>query len=74
MNVLVASTDCEAVHMQADMTNIADYNPTADAIQLRPFEVLVQVTRSRGLSHEHCGGHLIRPSSMFRQLDVHLVW
>jgi hypothetical protein len=32
-------------YSQADMTNIADYNPTADAIQLRPFEVLVQVTR-----------------------------
>lgn len=25
------------------MTNIAVHNPTANAIQLRPFEVLVQV-------------------------------
>lgn len=26
-----------------DATNIPDYNPTSDAIQLRPFEVLCEV-------------------------------
>ena len=27
---------------QVDMTNLPFYSPTADAIQLRPFEVLVE--------------------------------
>lgn len=29
------------------MTNIPDYNPTSDAIQLRPFELLLQVHNER---------------------------
>lgn len=29
--------------MQVDATNLPDYNPTSDAIQLRPFEVLCEV-------------------------------
>jgi hypothetical protein len=31
------------VSVQVDATNLPDYNPTSDAIQLRPFEVLCEV-------------------------------
>lgn len=55
------------------MTNIADYNPTADAIQLRPFEVLVQVTCRRGLSHKRPAGHAVLPSSTARNVYAYLV-
>ncbi len=49
MHAGVASTslsDC-CCRPQVDMTNIPDYNPTSDAIQLRPFELLLQVHNER---------------------------
>lgn len=42
---LFAHRESPRCALQVDMTNIPDYNPTSDAIQLRPFEVLLQVRK-----------------------------
>jgi hypothetical protein len=35
--------ETSACWVQVDATNLPDYNPTSDAVQLRPFEVLCEV-------------------------------
>lgn len=39
---MLQSKFCVVWAMQVDMTNLNRYSATSDAIQLRPFEVLVQ--------------------------------